>query len=286
MTGSDDNPRSRWEKIPVLIRAILTGFLVFAIAGSIVWTATLILVPAPWSMALMAIVLWLYLRYCSGSWLPQATSAFRSDCFRETRLAPRVWFWSLTAAALAALFLQAALMVAFRITEFHPEVWALGIDFSEVARWQVWLFIVMAAAVAGVSEEVGFRGYMQVPLEERYGPRIAIGIVSVVFVLAHLNQAWAGGVLIILFAISALWGVLARVSGSIIPGIISHSLTDVFNFSYWWTDVAGSFDRRPLAETGVDAHFLTWLAVLLLSLALFAFAALRTNAARLTVAST
>ena len=77
---------------------------------------------------------------------------------------------------------------------------------------------VLAALVAGITEEVGFRGYMQVPLGKRYGPAIAITIVSIVFVLAHLNQAWAGGILIILFIISVLWGVLARVSGSLIPG--------------------------------------------------------------------
>ena len=53
----------------------------------------------------------------------------------------------------------------------------------EVFQWQL---------VAGITEEVGFRGYMQVPLEQKYGPGIAVLLVSLVFVVAHLNQAWAG----------------------------------------------------------------------------------------------
>lgn len=138
----------------------------------------------------------------------------------------------------------------------------------------------MAALVAGITEEVGFRGYMQVPIEGRYHPAIGITIVSIVFVIIHLNQAWAGGILIVLLAISALWGVLALVSGSLIPVMISHTITDIVNFSYWWTDVAGSFNKRPIGETGIDIHFIVWIAILVMSVALFAWVARNTLDAR------
>ncbi len=230
----------------------------------------------------MAIVLWVYLRYVSGSWWPKATTESRRARFRATKLPMRVWKWSLIAALLAAVLLESSLVVAFRIIEFPAEAWALAYDFADGPIWQVWLFILMAALVAGITEEVGFRGYMQVPLEGRYGPAIGITIVSIVFVVAHLNQAWAGGggILIMLFGISAVWGVLARVSGSLIPGIVSHTVADIANFSYWWTDVAGAFDKRPISETGIDSHFILWIAVFVASLALFALAARRTAAAR------
>ena len=271
-----------WERIPIVARAIVVGFLVFAIVGSVAWTAIVILIPAPWSIGAMAIVLWVYLRYVSGSWWPKATTESRRARFRATKLPMRVWKWSLIAALLAAVLLESSLVVAFRIIEFPAEAWALAYDFADAPIWQVWLFILMAALVAGITEEVGFRGYMQVPLEGRYGPAIGITIVSIVFVVAHLNQAWAGGggILIMLFGISAVWGVLARVSGSLIPGIISHTVADIANFSYWWTDVAGAFDKRPISETGIDSHFILWIAVFVASLALFALAARRTAAAR------
>jgi membrane protease YdiL (CAAX protease family) len=194
----------------------------------------------------------------------------------------RVWKWSLIAALLAAVLLESSLVVTFRIIEFRAEAWALAYDFADAPIWQVWGFILMAALVAGITEEVGFRGYMQVPLEGRYGPAVGITIVSIMFVVLHLNQAWAGGggILIMLFGISAVWGVLARVSGSLIPGMISHTVADIVNFSYWWTDVAGAFDKRPISETGIDSHFILWVAVFVASLALFALAARKTLAAR------
>ncbi len=271
-----------WERIPIVARAIVVGFLVFAIVGSVAWPAIMILIPAPWSIGVMAIVLWVYLRYVSGSWWPKATTESRRARFRATKLPMRVWKWSLIAALLAAVLLESSLVVAFRIIEFPAEAWTLAYDFADAPIWQVWLFILMAALVAGITEEVGFRGYMQVPLEGRYGPAIGITIVSIVFVVAHLNQAWAGGggILIMLFGISAVWGVLARVSGSLIPGIVSHTVADIANFSYWWTDVAGAFDKRPISETGIDSHFILWIAVFVASLALFALAARRTAAAR------
>ena len=40
----------------------------------------------------------------------------------------------------------------------------------------------------GVSEEAGFRGYMQGPLMRRYGPVVAVLVVSVVFWVAHFNH--------------------------------------------------------------------------------------------------
>ena len=269
-----------WHKIPIVIRAIVVGFLVFAIAGSVAWTLVLSLIPPPWSVLAMVVILWLYWRYFRGDWWPDTTRAFRRQCFRSTSLPIKVWTWSLIAALAAAVLLQSIIVVTFRIVEFPAEAWKLPYDFSALPVWQVWMLLVLAALVAGITEEIGFRGYMQVPLEERYGPVAAITIVSIVFTIAHFNQAWAGGVVIILFAISAVWGVLARVSGSLIPGIVSHASTDVVNFSYWWTDIAGSFDKKPVGETGFDTHFILSLAIFLALLALFVFAARKTLLAR------
>lgn len=269
-----------WSRLPIIVRAIAVGFFVFAIAGSVAWTLALAFVPPPWSIVVMLVVLVAYWRYFSGGGWPEATQAHRRLCFRATRLPARVWVWSLVAAFAAALLLQALLVSTFRVVEFPAEAWVLPYDFSALPSWQVWALLVLAAFVAGITEEIGFRGYMQVPLEQRYGPTAAIGIVSIVFMVAHLNQAWAGGIIVILIVVSILWGVLARASGSLIPGIISHGSTDVVNFAYWWTDIAGHFDRRPIGETGVDIHFVVSVAIMLLLFALFVFAIRNTRRAR------
>ena len=279
VNGAHDTPPWHirlWSRLPLIVRAISVGFFVFAIAGSIAWTLVLVLVPVPWSFVVMLAVLVVYWRYFSGGGWPESTKAHRRLCFRATKMPAKVWVWSLVAAFAAALLVQGILVSTFRLVEFPAEAWNLPYDFSVLPAWQVWMFLVLAAFVAGITEEIGFRGYMQVPLEQRYGPAVAIGIVSIVFMLAHLNQAWAGGIVVGLIAVSVLWGVLARASGSLIPGIISHGSADVVNFAYWWTDIAGRFDRRPISETGIDTHFVVTIAATLSLLAVFVYAIRRT----------
>lgn len=52
---------------------------------------------------------------------------------------------------------------------------------AELSRYptlSIAAFIFMAAVVAGVVEEAAFRGYMQVPLENRYGLWVAVIIMT------------------------------------------------------------------------------------------------------------
>ncbi len=44
---------------------------------------------------------------------------------------------------------------------------------------------------------------------------------------------------------------------------------DVFNFGYWWWHLLGSYNQRPISETGVDLNFLGWASTLAVSLCLF-----------------
>jgi membrane protease YdiL (CAAX protease family) len=236
--------------------------------------------PAPWSFIIMLVVLWLYMKYFSGSWPPASTAAARRENFRATKLSAGVWAGSLVAALAVVVVLQAGLVVTFRLVTFPAEEWTSGIDLSNVPPWMAWALVVIAALTAGITEEAGFRGYMQVPLEKRYGPAAGIAIVSIMFMVLHLNQAWAPPVLILLILIGAMWGIMAYTSGSLLPAMISHSVADIFNFSYWWTDLAGRFDKRPIAETGMDTHFILWVLIFAASIALFVWSARKTWVAR------
>lgn len=264
------------KRIPLVIRAVVSGYFVFAIVGLVAWVAVLAFIPVPWSLVVMWLVLGVYLKYFSGSWWPKLTAQVRTENFRATKLSASTWRWSMFAAFLIVMIIESGLIVTFRIVEFPADAWNLGIDYRAFPLWQVWLYIILMASVAGITEEVGIRGYMQVPLEKRYGPIKGIAFVALMFMVLHLNQAWAPFVLFHLFIIGVMWGILAYASGSLIPGIISHTIADIFNFSYWWTDVAGSFDKRPLAETGVDAHFIIWVLILALSVVLFVWTARKT----------
>jgi len=175
---------------------------------------------------------------------------------------------------------QSGMVLTFRIIEFPTESFTAGYDLESMPLLLAWLMVIVSSLVAGICEETGYRGTMQVPLEERYHPGVAITIVSSMFLVIHLQQAWAPPVLFHLFALSVLLGIIAYASGSLIPGMIAHAGLDTFNFSYWWTDVAGTFDRRPLTETGIDAHFVVWILILVASVVLFYWAARKTLAAR------
>jgi hypothetical protein len=105
---------------------------------------------------------------------------------------------------------------------------------------------------------------------------------SVFFMIAHLHQAWAPPILLHILGAGVFFGVLAYSSGSLIPGIIAHTLLDTINFSYWWSDVAGKFEYKTVFQTGVDAHFIISTLVFVSATALFIWsirkvAALRTQ---------
>jgi membrane protease YdiL (CAAX protease family) len=275
-----DSPIIRfWQRIPVVVRAIVVGSVVFEI-GVGAWLVIAALLPAPWSILVMGGVLWAYWRYFSGKGWPEATAETRRDRFRATRMPAVVWKWSTLAAMLFVVVVQSSFVMTFRIIEFPAQAFSAGYRFGAAPLWAAWLSIIMASLVAGICEEIGFRGYMQVPLEKRYGPTISLVIVSMVFVVSHLNQAWALPIVFHIFVISVMLGVLAYASGSLIPGIIGHTVMDIPNFAYWWTDVAGTFDKRPIAETGVDVHFVVWALIFLGSVALFSWAARKTLATR------
>jgi len=261
-----------WDRLPVVIRAIFTGLAVSTLGIAAWMLLATSRLPMPWQFILMLAILWAYLKFFSGQWGPNKSKENRAQLFRRNKLPRQIWILSLLAGLLIVLIQQSGMVFSFRISEFPASIFLEEYDFvSALPAWSGWLVVIMISLVAAVCEETGFRGYMQVPLEKPYSPILSIGIVSIVFVLVHLHQAWAGSILIGIFLISVMFGSLAYYSGSIIPGILGHFIMDVCNFSFWWTDLGGQFSRKPLDQTGIDSHFIIWLMVFVLSAILFIF---------------
>ena len=65
-----------WIKVPLVIRAIIIGFIVSTL-GVGIWVLLATKVPAPWSIIAMCIFLILYWIYFSGRGKPESTKAFR-----------------------------------------------------------------------------------------------------------------------------------------------------------------------------------------------------------------
>lgn len=260
-----------WMKLPLLVRAVLIGFCVSSL-GIGIWLLMASYIPMPWSIIGMGLVLILYWMYFSGKWKPANTQTFRRKCIRNTKLKRPIWLWGLMAALTIIVLLQSGLALNFRIHEFQPEVFKTASFLNDFPNWISWSIIIMASLVAGICEEVGFRGYMQKPLEQKYGPVLGISITSIVFVIVHLHQAWASGILIQIFVISFMIGYLAYSTKSLIPGIIAHVTFDIMNYSYWWSDVVGNYEHKPISTTGIDFHFVITAVVVTLSIAIFIIA--------------
>ncbi len=268
-----------WHRIPVVLRAIVVGLLVTEV-GITAWGVVLVAVPPPLSLAVMSAFLVLYWLFFSGSMFWQATKEARRDCFRETSLAPATWKWGLVAAALFVVAMEASIFTLFRLVPFPGEQFVRPALLEGTPTPGLWAALVVASLVAGVCEETGFRGYLQRPLEKRYGPAGAVAVSTAAFAALHLNQPWALTLMPPILLAGVLLGVLAYASRSLVPGMIGHAVMDVFNFSYWWWSLTGRYDRRTVFETGVDLDFVVWAGTLVLSLALFVLAVAKLPAFR------
>jgi len=258
-----------WKKVPLIIRSVLTGFIVSSI-GIAIWSIMLTGIAAPWSVLPMIIALWAYLKYFSGTWGSKKSTETRKKYFRSIKLSPSFWKWGIVAAIVFVVIIQASFVITFRIIDFPAKAFTADYKILDsMPLWVAWVVLIMGSIVAGICEETGFRGYMQVPLEKKYGSSAAIIITSIVFMLIHLSHSWAAPILPHIFFASVLLGILAYKTGSLIPGIIGHSILDIFDYSVWWSDITGGFQKQTVFKTGIDLHFIVWILIFMLALFIF-----------------
>jgi membrane protease YdiL (CAAX protease family) len=134
----------------------------------------------------------------------------------------------------------------------------------------MFMLLAMSSLVAGVSEEASFRGYMQGPIEHRYGLSAGILVSGIMFGVLHFPNH-PNAVLQMLpyyIAVSALYGGLTWATDSILPALVLHVGGDVWSLTRLWLTGRPEWQMSstPPAlvwETGLDAKFVTTLAVLI-----------------------
>ena len=78
-------------------------------------------------------------------------------------------------------------------------------------------------------EETYWRGLVQRRLTERTGPKAGLALAAAAYALVHLPTL--NPTLILAALIGGLvWGALYQLTGSLVPGIVSHALWDVLIF--------------------------------------------------------
>jgi len=233
-------PARVWARTPVIVRAVIVGFLVL-VGGNFLPQGLLaanVNAPAiPWSAAPIAAYLWSYWQYVGGRWWPRSTSVARRRDLRAVPLSARLWRWSLAAGALG---IAALTTLTYALARLVP----LGLAFPEALQKlppvTLVTMVVTVSAMAGVVEEAAFRGYMQSRIERRHGPLVAILVVSVFFALAHFPTSLAAIPRMCLIVIASVgYGILAYLTGSILPGLVLHAAGDIVGFGLLWLSLRG-----------------------------------------------
>lgn len=256
-----------WGRIPLLIRAIASGLFVFATLQSgwdgLVQLNMKISPAIPWHVPLGLIYLWALFGFFKGRWGARSTRHAREQSMRARRLNRTEWNSAIVASVAVFIFLTSYLMFIPRLVQVPDN----AIVLPGLAWWNKLSILVMIAIVAGVSEEAGFRGYIQGPLERRYGPIVAIGITTTLFWIAHLNDPSGLALLLAILVGGVTFGVFAYCAQSILPGIVVHAAIDIVLFAGSTFEIGSRSLWEPplLRDSGVDKGFLTMLAVIVLS---------------------
>jgi len=254
----------------------LIGFCFLALAIAVVaggiWSVLLITnlrsSPAiPWSVLAMAIVLWLMWSYLSGKGWPRSTSDARRRYLRANRRSARTYTWSFVAGVLSVIALAGYWIVLFRLVKMPPN--ALP-DVSQYPRMTVALMILMGALVAPFMEEAGFRGYLQVALEQEFRGSVAVIVSSLLFAAAHFSQGILWPKLLVYFLVGLAFGTTAYLTNSTLPAIPPHMVGDLIFFILVWPHDAA---RQLVRSSGTDNWF--WIhvaqAIIFTGLAVWAF---------------
>jgi len=232
----------------------LLAFAITTFAGGI-WSALLVTnlqsTPAvPWSVPVMAFLLWLAWSYLGGRGWPRSTSEARRRYLRANRKPARIYLWAWIAGVFSVIALAGYWIVLFQLVKMPPNVFS---DVSAYPRITVALMILMGSLLAPLMEEAGFRGYFQVALDREFRAPVAVVISSLVFALAHgPTQGFLWPKLLFYFLVGVAFGATACLTNSILPAIPVHFVGLLIFFTLIWPQDAA---RRLVWNGGTDNWF-------------------------------
>jgi membrane protease YdiL (CAAX protease family) len=126
-------------------------------------------------------------------------------------------------------------------------------DFSSYPLLTVVFALLMASIVGAVTEEAGFRGYLQSVLEREVSGPAAIVSAALLLAPGHgLTQGFVWPTLLFYFFVDVMFGVTAYLTKSIRPGIVVHTIGLLTFFTLVWPSDA---TRRLVSESGADTWF-------------------------------
>lgn len=218
-------------------------------------------VAVPWSVLPVALYLWAYWQLISGKWGAAPGAVRRRQTLRANALSRRVWGAALLAGVIGFGALIALLVLAARLV--HLPASSPIVTPPDMPVVTALVLLVMASIVAGVTEEAAFRGYMQGPIERRYGLASAVLVSGTLFGLLHFptHPADVLWMLPYYIAVSAVYGALTWAADSILPALVLHTVGDIVVLTRWWLTgrpewQIGSIVPPLVWESGIDTQFI------------------------------
>jgi len=248
---------SVFHKTATIARAAALSFLIL-LFGAGIWSALIVVnlsrTPGiPWSVPVMAAVLWLMWEIMGGRYWPRSTAEARRRGLRAAVVPCRQFAWAFAAGMFAVAGLAGLWIVLFQMVKMLPNPLP---DFSQYPLTTIVPMILMSSLAAPLTEEPAFRGYCQGILEREFSAPAAVVMSSTFFALAHASQGIEWPKLLFYFLVGIVFGTTASLTRSILPAIPGHVLGLLIFFAVIWPHDA---TRRLISAGGADVWF--WLHV-------------------------
>ena len=221
--------KKAWDWLPVIVRAIIVGFLILEIGSTVTFLPLLgnlkFHPEIPWAFPVTVVVLALYAAYFSGWGPPAATRDARQKYARALLPSARIW-----RAAIPPMLFGIVALIALRLllpSLLPVRAPSIPISFSSLPLPTIIGALLSIVMIAAVTEEIAFRGYMQKPMEDAYGIVAAVLIVGVMFWVAHLDHGISVTHLPFHISASIALGLLAHLTRSLVPAMIAHGVGDL-----------------------------------------------------------
>jgi len=207
----------------------------------------------PWAVLLTATILWLLWQYLNGRWTPAKTSGLRHYLMRANALPKKTFVWALIAGLFSIMSLAGFWIIMVELAKTPGN--ATVRNFSARPLLITISVLTMASFLSAIIEEITIRGYFQKALESRMPGMLAIFVAALIFSPVHsLTQGFVWTTLVFYLFADMMFGAIAHLTDSILPGVIVHTSGLVVFFTLIWP-----YDstRRLISQGGPIGWF--WL---------------------------
>ena len=217
-----------WGALPLLLRAVIVGMLIVEVGS------TLSVIPlignlkfhpeVPWALPATLVILAFYRAWLAGWGAPSSTREARRLNARTGPVSGAMWGAAVPVIASGVIMLLLLRLAGPYVVPLAAP--SVKINLAAYPLVSVAGGLAAIALGAAVVEELGFRGYMQRPLESRYGVVPALLLTGVMFWVAHLPDVTVTHLPGQMLA-SVVFGLLAYFTRSLWPAMLAHALADL-----------------------------------------------------------